>query len=210
MGRCWALLLVLGCATVTSAVRADETAAAGNMPVSVRIVSVESWGGSPSEPPLAPQSIQRITLHHQGETWKPGSDVVQYLQRLQLWSRLTKRWADIPYHYVVAPDGQIYAAREPGLAGDTNTDYNPDGHALVMLLGNFEEVQPSRAQLLATVELLAWLVRKHHLSVEGIATHRDFSTQTLCPGKNLTAYLASGWLLRAVQSRLAGRPVAEP
>lgn len=210
IGHRWAILLALTWAGVSSSVHADTTVAASDASVAARIIPVESWGGSrPQELPKL-QVIRRITLHHQGETWKPDSDVAHYLQRLQQWSRLTKRWADIPYHYVVAPDGKMYAARDPGLAGDTNTEYNPEGHALVMLLGNFEEAQPSQAQLLATVDLLAWLVNQHHLNVDDIATHRDFSAQTLCPGKNLTAHIASGWLTRAVQSRLAGLPVAEP
>ena len=108
-----------------------------------------------------------------------------YLRRLQAWSRNTKRWADIPYHYVVAPDGRIYAARPLAVAGDTNTEYDPTGHALVMLLGNFEEVEPTPQELQATVDLMAWLARSHGLRADSIASHNDYSAQTLCPGRNL-------------------------
>jgi len=198
------------CGVVGTAQASDPAAGVDGAFAPVHIVSVESWGGSPSHSPIQPQSIQRITLHHQGESWINGGDVAGYLQRLQQWSRLTKRWSDIPYHFVVSPEGQIYAARDLAVPGDTNTEYNPNGHALIMLLGNLEEVQPSRAQLLATVDLMAVLVRNHHLDLQDIATHRDFSAQTLCPGKHLSAYVTSGWLLRAVQSRLTNQPVAEP
>lgn len=174
------------------------------------IVSVEAWGGQTSAPPATPQRIGHITLHHQGETWQAGADVAAYLRRLQQWSRLSKRWADIPYHYVIAPDGRIHAARDPGVAGDTNTDYEPRGHALVMLLGNFENVEPTRAQLLATAELMAWLAQRNGLAVEAIATHKDYSAQTVCPGSKLYAYQASGWLRQAVQARLDGRGMPEP
>lgn len=175
-----------------------------------RIVAMEVWSGIPSASTGARQKISRITVHHQGETWKDGADVAKYLQRLQQWSRLTKRWADIPYHYVIAPDGQIYAARDIALSGDTNTEYDPAGHALVMLMGNFEDVQPSTAQLDATVNLVAWLAQHHQLDASSIASHRDFSSQTVCPGKNLYTLLESGWLVRAVQSRLDGLPMPKP
>lgn len=176
------------------------------------IVDVAAWGGSaPSDAAALPtHRIRHITLHHQGEIFQPDGDVAAYLRRLQSWSRLSKRWVDIPYHYVVAPDGRIYAARAETLPGDTNTDYQPQGHALVMLLGNFEEQQPGVAQLRATAELMAWLASKHGLSVAEIASHRDYSEQTVCPGRHLYAYLNSGWLRAAVAAQLAGETVPAP
>ena len=151
------------------------------------------------------QRITHITLHHQGEVWLEGADPAAYLRRLQQWSRLTKRWADIPYHYVIAPDGRIYAARPLALPGDTNTEYDPTGHALLMLVGNFEEQQPTAAQLDAAVTLSAWLLQQHRLGLDAIASHKDYSSQTVCPGQNLYGYLASGWFRREVAQRLHSR-----
>jgi hypothetical protein len=171
-------------------------------PRAPQIIPVEAWGGSPAPASDEPQHISRITIHHQGETWKDGTDPEAYLRRLQQWSRLTKRWSDIPYHYVIAPDGRIYAARPLSQAGDTNTEYDPRGHALIMLVGNFEEQQPTAAQLSAAVDLTAWLAREHHLGLDAIASHKDYSQQTVCPGRNLYAYLESGWFKAEVAKRL--------
>lgn len=171
-------------------------------PPAPQVIPVDAWGGSPPTVQDEPQHISRITLHHQGEMWKDGADIEAYLRRLQQWSRLTKRWADIPYHYVVAPDGRIYAARPLTQAGDTNTGYDPRGHALVMLVGNFEEQQPTPAQLNAAVELTAWLARKHQLGLDAIASHKDYSGETVCPGRNFYAYLQSGWFKGEVAKRL--------
>jgi hypothetical protein len=183
-----ALLLALaGCASTPSA---------------PDIVSVDAWGGTTAASTAPPQQITHITIHHQGEIWKDGTDVQAYLRRLQQWSRLTKRWADIPYHYVIAPDGRIYAARPLAQPGDTNTEYDPRGHALVMLVGNFEEQQPTPAQLNAAVELTAWLAREHHLGLDAIASHKDHSRQTVCPGKNFYAHIESGWFKAEVGKRL--------
>ena len=179
-------------------------------PPAPAIVAVETWGGSAGAVPAEPQRIERITVHHGGVAWPADKDPADHLRRLQQWSRLSQRWADIPYHYVIAPDGRIFAARDPALPGDTNTDYEPRGHALLMLLGNFEEAQPSRAQLLALAELSAWLVQRHGLSPQAIASHKDYSAQTVCPGANLSVYLENGWLKRAVAARLDGRPAPAP
>lgn len=187
-------LLLSGCASVPAP-----------PPPPPPIMAVDAWGGSPTAINSPPQRITHITIHHQGETWREGSDPEAYLRRLQQWSRLTKRWADIPYHYVIAPDGRIYAARPLAVPGDTNTEYDPRGHALLMLMGNFEEQQPTAAQLDSAVRLAAWLAREHHLGVDAIASHKDYSGQTVCPGQHLYAYLASGWF-RAEVGRQLGLP----
>ena len=177
------------------------------------MVAVPEWGGLPVMAAQAggpPQRIHHITLHHQGETWRQGDDVAAYLRRLQTWSRSTRHWADIPYHYVIAPDGRIFEARPLAQPGDTNTEYDPEGHALVMLLGNFEEVEPTPEQLHATVALLAWLAKSQGLAdqpmAQLIASHKDYSAQTVCPGRHLYRYLQDGWLPHAVALRLQGLP----
>jgi hypothetical protein len=168
------------------------------------IVPVSGWGGTPADATLArKQAISFITLHHQGEPFPEGKDPVQYLRNLQAWSRTTKHWLDIPYHYIIDLDGRIYAGRDINYAGDTNTEYDPMGHALIEVVGNFEEVEPNQKQLDAVVDLMAMLAAKYHVPVERIASHRDFSGQTVCPGKNLYRYVQSGYFREQVAQRLA-------
>ena len=172
--------------------------------VKQRIVPVAQWGGTPADPALArKQDITHITLHHQGEPFPQGKDPVAYLRNLQTWSRATKHWLDIPYHYIIDLDGKIYEGRKLEYAGDTNTEYDPKGHALIEVVGNFEEVQPNQQQLDAVVDLMALLARKYHVSIDKIAGHKDFSAQTVCPGANLYAYLQSGYFRQKVALRLA-------
>src|SRR5687768_5716010 len=90
-----------------------------------RIVMASEWGGTPRSVTLPPQTVTQLTVHHQGERWEPEKDVPAYLRRLQQWSRDTKGWADVPYHYIIGPDGTVYSGRSPSTAGDTNTEYNP-------------------------------------------------------------------------------------
>lgn len=168
------------------------------------IVSVADWGGTPADPAKARRhTITHITLHHQGEPFKPGTDPRQYLRNLQTWSRNSKGWLDIPYHYIIDLEGRTYAGRDIAYAGDTNTEYDPSGHALVEVVGNFEEVEPNQAQLDAVVEVMTMLAQKYDVPVERIASHRDHSDKTVCPGANLYRYVQRGYFREQVAARLA-------
>jgi hypothetical protein len=192
---CTSLFLSLACSAHAQTSLAD---------VERGIVSVAAWGGTPADPALArPQTVSYITLHHQGEPFPPGKDPVQYLRNLQTWSRNTKHWSDIPYHYIIDLDGKIYEGRDINYAGDTNTEYDPAGHALIEVVGNFEEVEPNQKQLDAVVDLMAMLAAKYHVPVDHIASHRDYSAQTVCPGKNLYRYVQEGYFRTKVAERLA-------
>jgi hypothetical protein len=178
-------------------------------PAAPRVVSVAEWGGTPADPALVKtHTITHITLHHMGETYPPGRDPLQYLRNLQTWSRNTKHWADIPYHYIVDLDGKLFEGRDIRYAGDTNTEYDPTGHALIEVVGNFEEVEPNQAQLDAVVDAMAWLAEKYDVPVERIAAHRDYSSKTVCPGKNLYRYVENGYFRRKVAERLAAHKAA--
>lgn len=168
-----------------------------------QIVSVAAWGGTPADPALArKQAITHITLHHQGEPFPQGKDPVQYLRNLQTWSRDTKHWLDIPYHYIIDLDGRIYEGRKLEYAGDTNTEYDPAGHALIEVVGNFEEVEPNAQQLDAVVDLMALLAAKYKVPVDKIAGHKDYSAQTVCPGTHLYHYLQNSYFRARVAQRL--------
>lgn len=168
------------------------------------IISVADWGGTPAPDSLARHhTITHITLHHQGEPFPKGKNPVQYLRNLQKWSRETKHWIDIPYHYIIDLDGKVYEGRRIDYAGDTNTEYDPTGHALIEVVGNFEEVEPNQEQLDAVARMMAYLSVTYRVPVDSIRAHKDYSTKTVCPGKNLYRYLQDGTLLNQVRKNLA-------
>jgi hypothetical protein len=74
------------------------------------IITQREWGGAAADSGRAHQ-IRMITLHHEGESFPPGKDPVEYLRTLQKWSRTTKHWIDIPYHYIIDLDGRVYEGR---------------------------------------------------------------------------------------------------
>jgi hypothetical protein len=71
------------------------------------------------------------------------------------------------------------------------------------VVGNFEEVEPNQQQLDAVVKLMAMLAKKYDVGLDHIASHRDFSKQTVCPGANLYRYVQDGYFRREVALRLA-------
>jgi hypothetical protein len=172
--------------------------------VQQQIMAVEAWGGTPAVDSLAKRhTIQYITLHHGGEPFPKEKDPIQYLRGLQKWSRTEKHWIDIPYHYIIDLQGKIYAGRDIRYAGDTNTEYDPAGHALICVVGNYEEIQPNEHQLRAVVFLMTMLTEKYGVSSDHIKGHLDYSKMTVCPGKNLYPYLANGYFQHQVDSLMA-------
>jgi uncharacterized protein YceK len=185
-------LIASGCATISPRAHVDP-----------KIISVGEWGGTATDDPRARKHvISHITLHHQGETFKPGRDPQQYLRDLQTWSRKTRLWIDIPYHYIIDLDGNIYEGRDINFAGDTNTQYDPAGHALIEVVGNFEEVEPNQQQLDAVVNAMTMLAIKYKVPLEKISGHKDVASGTVCPGKNLYRYLENGYFRDAVTAKL--------
>ena len=186
-------IMITGCATRES-VRS----------LSPAIMAASAWGGSPTNESLArPHTISRITLHHQGVAFPRDRDPQQYLRDLQAWSRGTKGWMDLPYHYVIDLDGRVYEGRDIRFAGDTNTGYDTTGHALIEVVGNFDQTEPSSAQLDAVVNLMALLAARYRVSVDAIRGHRDHAPDTECPGKNLYRYFENGYFHERVAARLA-------
>ncbi len=189
------LAMLIGCVSPTSFQSAR---------IEQLIVPAIRWGGTPADTSMArTHTISRITLHHQGETFPPGKDAAQYLRDLQKWSRATKKWVDVPYHYAIDLDGNIYQGRDIAFAGDTNTAYDPAGHALIEVVGNYEEAEPNAAQLDAVVALMTLLAAKYSVPVELIRGHRDYASDTVCPGKNMQRYLENGYFRERVRKNLS-------
>ena len=197
------LCMTLVCAIALSACTTARFNAAA---FEAKIMPVANWGGTPALAtpalPLKSHRISHITLHHQGETFPPGKDVQAYLRNLQTWSRGVRGWVDSPYHYVIDLDGKMYAGRDINIPGDTNTAYNPAGHALIEVVGNYENIEPSDAQLEAIAQMMAWVAIKHNIPIEKIASHKDYAS-TACPGKGLYRYIENGFFKRRVAELLA-------
>ena len=144
----------------------------------------------------------RITVHHEGTKLEITDDAAKNIRNIQAWRMGKDRnWADIPYHFLIAPDGTIYEGRNVNTVGETNTEYDPTGHLLINCLGNLEVQEVPPAQLQSLINLVAYTSTKYKIDIETLSTHRDHSKQTTCPGKNLYAYFESGEVLREAKKK---------
>jgi len=171
------------------------------------IVTREQWGSEPQ--PIDDshkQTPKYITIHHGGVLWKTATDPAKFVRSVQIWGQKEKHWPDLPYHYMIAPDGRIFEARPIEYEPQSNTNYSLQGHIGIELMGNFEEERPSEAQLKSTVALVAWLCQQQHIDPSQIAGHRDRAEgQTVCPGKDFYRYLKDGEFATWVKETLAGK-----
>ena len=163
----------------------------------VDLVTRDAWGAAPAVGPMRPHEIDRITVHHTAWNQQPERPLDDKLQALQRFSqseeevapgRMKEAWADIPYHYYIDVHGRVAEARSVRYAGDTNTDYDPAGHLLIVLEGNFEEDEPTAEQLASLERMLRWGASRWDIPADRVDGHDDHAS-TLCPGRNLKRHL---------------------
>ncbi|HEM60901.1 MAG TPA: N-acetylmuramoyl-L-alanine amidase, partial [Chloroflexi bacterium] len=139
-------------------------------------------------------TLHCITLHHDGAEFYGGAE--ERLRGLQSWSRRERGWVDIPYHFLIDLEGNIYEGRPLEYVGDTATEYDPTGHALITVMGNYMIQEINEAQLAAVVDLASWLCYEYSIPPQEIRGHKDYAA-TSCPGTNLYRYLANGHIVTA-------------
>jgi hypothetical protein len=186
---------------------ADEPAKTSTAVPKPAIVTREQRGSTPKPLPDDTKHTPKfITIHHGGTKWKTGKDPAAFVKAVQKYGQEQKNWPDLPYHFMIAPDGRIFECRPLEYAPQSNTKYDLAGHIGVELMGNFEVERPSEAQLKSTVALVAWLCQDLKIDPSEIAGHKDRAKdQTVCPGKDFARYLEDGQFVGWVKDTLAGK-----
>jgi len=186
------------------------------------LVTRQQWGSQAKPiPDSRRQTPAWVTIHHAGEPWRAGADPADFVRRMQSWGQNRPKlekpprdtyWPDLPYHYLIAPDGRIFEGRPVEYEPESNTNYPVSGNIGVELMGDFNLQRPSPAQLRSVVELTAWLCREHGIGLDHVRTHRDAAPgQTDCPGKDFYRYVEGGQFRGWVREALSGQePVIEP
>lgn len=161
------------------------------------MIERSAWGAQPAVLEMRSHAPKRITIHHTGTAQRPDLATAQKIKNLQLFSqredkladgRTKPAWGDVPYHYYIGVDGKTAVGRDDRFAGDTNTEYDPAGHLLVVVEGNFEVETVSDAQWRALVAVVSWLAERERVPSVDIQSHKDFA-KTDCPGADLSRRL---------------------
>lgn len=191
----------IGCSSSSQLINISEL----EYPNDLKVISRADWGWQPLDRTIPQHNITKITIHHGGEEFAEDKDMIQYLRNLQSWSRSEKKWIDIPYHFMIDLKGNIYEARPINYPGDTNTEYDVTGHALICVVGNYEIQKINDSQLHSLAKLTAFLKQKYRLELKDIKGHKDYSNQTVCPGKDLYKYLEDGSFIKMVDAELPSK-----
>lgn len=192
---------IFRCASLAMALVVSACAAApatNNLPpADLKILSRADWGASPPVAEMQTHVPSRITIHHTAVLQKPDRSLKDKLQALQKFSQSEGKlgngkpkpaWPDVPYHFYIDCKGGVAEGRDVNAVGDTNTAYDPTGHVLVVLEGNFEEEPLADAQWATLVKMVAWLAARYQVVPADVQGHKDYA-QTACPGKQLEALL---------------------
>jgi hypothetical protein len=188
------------------------------------IVSRAEWGSKPQPIPESRQHTPKyITVHHAGVLWTAKVTPDQFIRNMQTWGQRDKHWPDLPYHFLIAPDGRIFEGRSLAYEPESNTNYPLAGNIGVEMMGDFNKQRPSNEQIQSCVKLVAWLAQEYHINpnlkvqspagpnaketvtVYAVRGHKDAAQkQTNCPGRDFNRYLDSGEFRNWVTQTLRG------
>lgn len=192
-------LMLWGC---TSQSVAEEDVAKTQSTIEKPVtITAEQWGSDPLPIPEDRKHTPKfITIHHAGVDWKAGNDPYEKIRNLQSWGKKTvedggKDWPDLPYHFLISPDGRIFEGRPIEYEPETNTNYDVHGHIGVQIWGNFQSQRISPSQVDSVVHLTAWLSQEYGVEDASIGGHRDVAKDTSCPGADFYRYLEDGQFL---------------
>ena len=180
-----------------------------------QVLSRSAWGAENPTAGMVSQRPGRIVLtHEESSTLCCDGDLAARIQANDRIHREQRGWADIAWHYIIAPDGRIFAGRDAGYQADSsyarvNPTYPLEGTIVVGILGNYNLQEPSAASLDAIIQLMAWLCDEYDIPSSEIYTLRDLAPvhidrqigTTTSPGDNMRD---SDYFREAVQS-ITGR-----
>jgi N-acetyl-anhydromuramyl-L-alanine amidase AmpD len=107
-----------------------------------------------------------------------------YIRRMAIY-HINKEWPGLAYHYVIAPDGEVFKCNPVSSNTHHARGCNTKGIG-VCLLGNFEVHEPTDAQTRALQQLIGD-IRAAMPQVTKVIGHRQVrGARTACPGRLFT------------------------
>lgn len=169
------------------------------------MICKEAWGTGEPAGEFEEHTIERMTVHHTAAVLSDNRDAPARARQHQAY-HMGRGWPDLAYHFLIDAEGNVYEGRPVWARGDTGTEYDPTGHFLVCMEGDFDQQEVSDAQWQRTADLLAWGAAEFGVDPGTIAGHRDYAA-TSCPGDNAYPFVADGSLQRLTRERLAASGV---
>jgi len=153
------------------------------------------WYASPTRANHDPMGrITRITIHHMGmgvEEEVPVEDVKAKLRLIQKSHQNYRHWADIGYHFIIDPSGNVWEGRPLAYQGaHAGNNSANKGNIGICVMGNYDLQKPTSAQISTLRWLVCDLMERYDIPITRVYTHKEISEAyglgtTDCPGRYL-------------------------
>lgn len=180
-------------------------------PVVADLVCRGDWGARRARSGAKAHDVRGVMVHHPAVVAEDGDDEAARFVGYQRYHQ-DQSWPDIAYHLGIGRSGALYELRDPRTAGDTFTEYDPNGWFLILVDGHFDEQSPSAEQVVALRRAIAWACDRFDVAPAEVAGHRD-AASTTCPGAELYDRLPAIQQEAAALMRGGGvqlRPTCDP
>ena len=153
------------------------------------------------------EDITHIAVHHSAV---PANVSPDRIAAFHVYNP-THQWPGIGYHFYIWPRGEIFQTQP--LDRISWHVYKNNSYTVgVCLAGNFNATAPPELQLNAAAWLIAWLMQRLDIPLEGVLGHKEFPLNaTACPGHQWDDGLR--WrdrLFEAIQAVRTGRRKVTP
>lgn len=144
------------------------------------------------------RKIETIHIHHTAEPNKGNYKGLETIESIYRYHTRTRGWSDIGYHWIVSPEGKIWAGRDPNRDPASIKNYNSEAIAIA-LIGNFDVEILEEPQKTTALELIRFLLTIFQLDAQrSVLFHKEKSV-TACPGRNIKKEEFLSWLERKTQ-----------
>lgn len=168
--------------TTTQPATTTTQPAAGTL--GLPVLEKAAWSDTPDGVGFRVQNqIDAITIHHTAVVLQDNRNAPDRFRQHEAYHR-SQGWPDIAYHLLIDRNGNVYEGRPLWAIGDTFTNYDPTGHFLPALEGDFDNQAPTEAQVLTLATVVAWAINHYGLRFSVVKGHRDLAA-TSCPGDAL-------------------------
>jgi len=168
------------------------------------ILSRAGWGAAARRGSAVAMTPTRLTVHHtDGNQTMSEAATAAEVRSIQQFHMQGHGWDDIGYHFLIDGQGRVVEGRPAETLGAHAQSANANNIGIAMM-GNFDKIQPTGAQVESLKRLVAFLAIKYHQnpSTPGFVEPHMHYNNTDCPGKNVLA------LLGALRAQASGETTA--
>lgn len=136
-------------------------------------------------PKRSVEDVTHIDIHHSASSKNDykGEETINIFAKFHI---NNNGWPGIGYHYIVAPNGDIFKTgyineKRWSVAG--NNSYTIS----VMLIGNFEKEELESKQYNAALNLIEDIMDAYDISIKNVKGHKEYkgNEKKSCPGFNM-------------------------